>query len=54
MEKLRGTRASLMEGSAVEEDEVFVLSVLDCYSFIFLSVYFIITLSDLEYDYINA
>uniref|UniRef100_A0A8C4PP75 Cornichon family member 4 n=1 Tax=Equus asinus TaxID=9793 RepID=A0A8C4PP75_EQUAS len=33
---------------------VFVFSLLDCCALIFLSVYFIITLSDLECDYINA
>ncbi|XP_069744092.1 protein cornichon homolog 4 [Narcine bancroftii] len=33
---------------------VFVLSLVDCCALIFLAVYFIITLSDLECDYINA
>ncbi|XP_036746421.1 protein cornichon homolog 4 isoform X4 [Manis pentadactyla] len=36
------------------EAVVFVFSLLDCCALIFLSVYFIITLSDLECDYINA
>ncbi|KAB1258582.1 Protein cornichon-like protein 4 [Camelus dromedarius] len=36
------------------ETVVFVFSLLDCCALIFLSVYFIITLSDLECDYINA
>ncbi|XP_051880923.1 protein cornichon homolog 4 [Pristis pectinata] len=33
---------------------VFILSLADCCGLIFLAVYFIITLSDLECDYINA
>ncbi len=33
---------------------VFILSLVDCAFLLFLSVYFIITLSDLECDYINA
>ncbi|XP_048387308.1 protein cornichon homolog 4 isoform X1 [Stegostoma tigrinum] len=33
---------------------VFVLSLVDCCTLIFMAVYFIITLSDLECDYINA
>uniref|UniRef100_A0A3Q3D1G6 Cornichon family member 4 n=1 Tax=Hippocampus comes TaxID=109280 RepID=A0A3Q3D1G6_HIPCM len=33
---------------------VFILSLIDCCALIFLAVYFIITLSDLECDYINA
>ncbi|XP_072912345.1 protein cornichon homolog 4 isoform X1 [Hemitrygon akajei] len=33
---------------------VFILSLVDCCALIFLAVYFIITLSDLECDYINA
>ncbi|XP_058925554.2 protein cornichon homolog 4 isoform X1 [Kogia breviceps] len=54
-----GTRASLTEGAARRwrrrmEAVVFVFSLLDCCALIFLSVYFIITLSDLECDYINA
>uniref|UniRef100_A0A3B4ZD05 Cornichon family AMPA receptor auxiliary protein 4 n=1 Tax=Stegastes partitus TaxID=144197 RepID=A0A3B4ZD05_9TELE len=36
------------------EAAVFILSLVDCCALIFLSVYFIITLSDLECDYINA
>ncbi|XP_029395088.1 protein cornichon homolog 4 isoform X2 [Mus pahari] len=36
------------------EAAVFLFSLLDCCALIFLSVYFIITLSDLECDYINA
>ncbi|XP_059136100.1 protein cornichon homolog 4 isoform X3 [Peromyscus eremicus] len=36
------------------EAVVFLFSLLDCCALIFLSVYFIITLSDLECDYINA
>uniref|UniRef100_A0A8C5KLE6 Cornichon family AMPA receptor auxiliary protein 4 n=1 Tax=Jaculus jaculus TaxID=51337 RepID=A0A8C5KLE6_JACJA len=36
------------------EAAVFFFSLLDCCMFIFLSVYFIITLFDLECDYINA
>uniref|UniRef100_M3ZQE8 Cornichon family member 4 n=1 Tax=Xiphophorus maculatus TaxID=8083 RepID=M3ZQE8_XIPMA len=36
------------------EATVFILSLVDCCALIFLSVYFIITLSDLECDYINA
>ncbi|XP_070590448.1 protein cornichon homolog 4 [Erythrolamprus reginae] len=36
------------------ESMVFVFSLIDCCALIFLSVYFIITLSDLECDYINA
>ncbi|MED6249451.1 Protein cornichon 4 [Ilyodon furcidens] len=36
------------------EAVVFILSLVDCCALIFLSVYFIITLSDLECDYINA
>ncbi|XP_056671974.1 protein cornichon homolog 4 isoform X3 [Monodelphis domestica] len=36
------------------EAVVFVFSLIDCCALIFLSVYFIITLSDLECDYINA
>ncbi|XP_073904984.1 protein cornichon homolog 4 isoform X1 [Castor canadensis] len=36
------------------EAVVFIFSLLDCCALIFLSVYFIITLSDLECDYINA
>ncbi|XP_042300852.1 protein cornichon homolog 4 isoform X1 [Sceloporus undulatus] len=36
------------------ESVVFVFSLIDCCALIFLSVYFIITLSDLECDYINA
>eukprot|EP00069_Balaena_mysticetus_P021059 bmy_13232T0 len=55
----QGTRASLTEGAARlwrrrMEAVVFVFSLLDCCALIFLSVYFIITLSDLECDYINA
>uniref|UniRef100_A0A9J7X1G5 Cornichon family AMPA receptor auxiliary protein 4 n=1 Tax=Cyprinus carpio carpio TaxID=630221 RepID=A0A9J7X1G5_CYPCA len=41
-------------GSAEMEAAVFILSLVDCCALIFLSVYFIITLSDLECDYINA
>ncbi|XP_061631501.1 protein cornichon homolog 4 isoform X2 [Phyllopteryx taeniolatus] len=33
---------------------VCILSLIDCCALIFLAVYFIITLSDLECDYINA
>lgn len=33
---------------------MFILSLVDCCALIFLAVYFIITLSDLECDYINA
>ncbi|XP_060711528.1 protein cornichon homolog 4 isoform X1 [Chiloscyllium punctatum] len=33
---------------------VFILSLVDCCALIFMAVYFIITLSDLECDYINA
>nr|XP_044991213.1 protein cornichon homolog 4-like [Jaculus jaculus] len=36
------------------EAAVFFFSLLDCCMFIFLSAYFIITLFDLECDYINA
>uniref|UniRef100_A0A672K7S2 Uncharacterized protein n=1 Tax=Sinocyclocheilus grahami TaxID=75366 RepID=A0A672K7S2_SINGR len=36
------------------EAAVFISSLVDCCALIFLSVYFIITLSDLECDYINA
>ncbi|XP_061206454.1 protein cornichon homolog 4 isoform X1 [Neopsephotus bourkii] len=36
------------------ESVVFIFSLIDCCALIFLSVYFIITLSDLECDYINA
>uniref|UniRef100_A0A8C5RPG7 Cornichon family member 4 n=3 Tax=Colubroidea TaxID=34989 RepID=A0A8C5RPG7_LATLA len=36
------------------ESMVFIFSLIDCCALIFLSVYFIITLSDLECDYINA
>ncbi|XP_049632578.1 protein cornichon homolog 4 isoform X2 [Suncus etruscus] len=36
------------------EAVVFIFSLIDCCVLIFLSVYFIITLSDLECDYINA
>ncbi|XP_016429719.1 protein cornichon homolog 4-like [Sinocyclocheilus rhinocerous] len=36
------------------EAAVFISSLVDCCVLIFLSVYFIITLSDLECDYINA
>uniref|UniRef100_A0A8C5AZ33 Cornichon family member 4 n=1 Tax=Gadus morhua TaxID=8049 RepID=A0A8C5AZ33_GADMO len=36
------------------EAAVFIVSLVDCCALIFLSVYFIITLSDLECDYINA
>ncbi|XP_030641537.1 protein cornichon homolog 4 isoform X2 [Chanos chanos] len=36
------------------EAAVFILSLIDCCALIFLAVYFIITLSDLECDYINA
>ncbi|KAB0362765.1 hypothetical protein FD755_021321 [Muntiacus reevesi] len=36
------------------EAVVFLFSLLDCCALIFLWVYFIITLSDLECDYINA
>ncbi|XP_051981078.1 protein cornichon homolog 4-like [Xyrauchen texanus] len=36
------------------EAAVFIFSLVDCCALIFLSVYFIITLSDLECDYINA
>ncbi|KAM9612715.1 protein cornichon homolog 4 isoform 3-T6 [Trichechus inunguis] len=61
----RGTAGGLTEGAAVRrrwrrqrrrrmEAVVFVFSLLDCCALIFLSVYFIITLSDLECDYINA
>ncbi|XP_016399640.1 protein cornichon homolog 4 [Sinocyclocheilus rhinocerous] len=41
-------------GSAKMEAAVFISSLVDCCALIFLSVYFIITLSDLECDYINA
>uniref|UniRef100_A0A8D1DBK8 Cornichon family member 4 n=1 Tax=Sus scrofa TaxID=9823 RepID=A0A8D1DBK8_PIG len=61
---LLGPRAGLTEGEARQrrrprrrrrmEAVVFVFSLLDCCALIFLSVYFIITLSDLECDYINA
>ncbi|KAM3615294.1 uncharacterized protein V6R79_026174 [Siganus canaliculatus] len=46
-----------MLGSAGQrkmEAAVFILSLVDCCALIFLSVFFIITLSDLECDYINA
>ncbi|TRZ26049.1 hypothetical protein HGM15179_001021 [Zosterops borbonicus] len=36
------------------ESVIFIFSLIDCCALIFLSVYFIITLSDLECDYINA
>ncbi|XP_018412015.1 PREDICTED: protein cornichon homolog 4 isoform X2 [Nanorana parkeri] len=36
------------------EAALFIFSLIDCCALIFLSVYFIITLSDLECDYINA
>ncbi|KAM9511197.1 protein cornichon homolog 4-like isoform 2-T3 [Salvelinus alpinus] len=36
------------------EAAVFILSLVDCCALIFLAVYFVITLSDLECDYINA
>nr|XP_033792019.1 protein cornichon homolog 4 [Geotrypetes seraphini] len=36
------------------EAVVFIFSLIDCCVLIFLAVYFIITLSDLECDYINA
>ncbi|XP_075897054.1 protein cornichon homolog 4 isoform X1 [Nelusetta ayraudi] len=36
------------------EAAVFIFSLVDCCGLIFLSVFFIITLSDLECDYINA
>ncbi|XP_043914706.1 protein cornichon homolog 4 [Protopterus annectens] len=36
------------------EAVIFVFSLIDCCALIFLAVYFIITLSDLECDYINA
>uniref|UniRef100_A0A8C5Q4S8 Protein cornichon homolog 4 n=1 Tax=Leptobrachium leishanense TaxID=445787 RepID=A0A8C5Q4S8_9ANUR len=36
------------------EAALFIFSLIDCCALIFLAVYFIITLSDLECDYINA
>ncbi|XP_077138300.1 protein cornichon homolog 4 [Ranitomeya variabilis] len=36
------------------EAALFIFALIDCCALIFLAVYFIITLSDLECDYINA
>ncbi|XP_074753395.1 protein cornichon homolog 4 isoform X2 [Athene noctua] len=42
------------DGRGGMESVVFIFSLINCCALIFLSVYFIITLSDLECDYINA
>uniref|UniRef100_A0AAQ4PV73 Cornichon family member 4 n=2 Tax=Gasterosteus aculeatus TaxID=69293 RepID=A0AAQ4PV73_GASAC len=49
-----GTGKGPSTGRWKMEAVVFILSLVDCCALIFLSVYFIITLSDLECDYINA
>uniref|UniRef100_A0A6Q2Y610 Uncharacterized protein n=2 Tax=Esox lucius TaxID=8010 RepID=A0A6Q2Y610_ESOLU len=48
------TGSSSKCGRRKMEAAVFILSLVDCCALIFLAVYFIITLSDLECDYINA